>query len=41
VAHKPGTGKAAQFCPGLRGGKDWPSYNPQTGMVYIPFNENH
>ncbi len=42
-AHKPGTGKAAQFCPGLWGGKDWPyeSYNPKTGIVYIPANENH
>jgi len=42
-AHKPGTGKAAQFCPGLWGGKDWPyeAYNPNTGMVYIPANENH
>jgi alcohol dehydrogenase (cytochrome c) len=42
-AHKPGTGKAAQFCPGLWGGKDWPyeAYNPKTGMVYIPSNENH
>jgi alcohol dehydrogenase (cytochrome c) len=42
-AHKPGTGKAAQFCPGLWGGKDWPfeAYNPKTGMIYIPANENH
>jgi alcohol dehydrogenase (cytochrome c) len=42
-AHKPGTGKAAQFCPGLWGGKDWPfeAYNPKTGIVYIPSNENH
>jgi alcohol dehydrogenase (cytochrome c) len=42
-AHKPGTGKAAQFCPGLWGGKDWPyeAYNPKTGLVYIPANENH
>src|SRR5947209_5761238 len=42
-AHKPGTGKAAQFCPGLWGGKDWPyeAYNPKTGMLYIPSNENH
>ncbi len=41
--HKPGTGKAAQFCPGLWGGKDWPyeAYSPKTGMVYIPSNENH
>ncbi len=43
MAHKPATGKAAQFCPGLWGGKDWPyeAYNPTTGMVYIPTNENH
>ena len=43
LAHKPGTGKAAKFCPGLWGGKDWPyeSYNPKTGMLYIPSNENH
>jgi alcohol dehydrogenase (cytochrome c) len=43
LAHKPATGKAAQFCPGLWGGKDWPfeAYNPKTGMVYIPANENH
>jgi alcohol dehydrogenase (cytochrome c) len=43
LAHKPGTGKAAQFCPGLWGGKDWPyeAYNPKTGIVYIPSNENH
>ena len=36
--HKPGTGKAAKFCPGLWGGKDWPyaSYNPKHGMLYIP-----
>lgn len=42
-AHKPGTGKPAQFCPGLWGGKDWPyeAYNPKTGLVYIPSNENH
>jgi len=40
---KPGTGKKASFCPSLWGGKDWPfeSYNPKTGMVYIPANENH
>ena len=41
--HKPGTGKEASFCPALWGGKDWPyeAYNPKTGMVYIPANENH
>jgi len=41
--HKPGTGKEATFCPSLWGGKDWPyeSYNPKTGMMYIPSNDNH
>jgi alcohol dehydrogenase (cytochrome c) len=41
--HKPGTGKEASFCPSLWGGKDWPyeAYNPKTGMVYIPSNDNH
>ena len=41
--HKPGTGKYAEFCPSLWGGKDWPyeAYNPKTGMVYIPANDNH
>jgi alcohol dehydrogenase (cytochrome c) len=40
---KPATGKKASFCPSLWGGKDWPfeAYNPKTGMVYIPSNENH
>jgi alcohol dehydrogenase (cytochrome c) len=42
-ANKPGTGKKASFCPSLWGGKDWPfeAYNPKTGMVYIPANDNH
>jgi alcohol dehydrogenase (cytochrome c) len=42
-SHKPGTGKEAAFCPSLWGGKDWPyeAYNPKTGMVYIPSNDNH
>ncbi len=41
--HKPATGKVAQFCPGLWGGKDWPfkSYNPKMGVVFVPTNENH
>jgi alcohol dehydrogenase (cytochrome c) len=41
--HKPGTGKYADFCPSLWGGKDWPfeAYNPKTGMLYIPANTNH
>lgn len=40
--HKPGTGKAAQFCPGLHGGKNWPpiSFSPDTRMIYIPANNN-
>ena len=39
---KPGTGKRAEFCPSLWGGKDWPpaAYNPITGFLYIPANEN-
>ena len=38
LAHKPGTGKAAQFCPGLWGGKDWPyeAYNPKPGNDVCP-----
>jgi alcohol dehydrogenase (cytochrome c) len=41
--HVPGTGKYAEFCPSLWGGKDWPyeAYNPDTGMIYIPANDNH
>jgi len=41
-ARKPGTSKAALFCPGLWGGKDWPpvAYSPQTRLLYIPANEN-
>lgn len=41
-AHKPGTGKSAEFCPSHWGGKDWPpaAYSPQTRMLYIPANEN-
>ena len=40
---KPGTGKRAEFCPSLWGGKDWPfeAYNPKTRMIYIPANDNH
>ena len=39
---KPGTNKPATFCPSLWGGKDWPpaAYNPGTGYLYIPANEN-
>lgn len=38
----PGTGKKTDFCPSLWGGKDWPpeAYNPQTGLLYIPANNN-
>jgi alcohol dehydrogenase (cytochrome c) len=41
-ARKPGTGKTAEFCPSLWGGKDWPpaAFSPQTRMLYIPANEN-
>ena len=38
----PGTEKRAEFCPSLWGGKDWPpsAFNPQTGYLYVPANEN-
>ena len=41
--HTPATGESVDFCPSLWGGKDWPpaAYNPGTGLVYIPVNENH
>ncbi|MBI3249405.1 MAG: PQQ-dependent dehydrogenase, methanol/ethanol family [Deltaproteobacteria bacterium] len=37
-----GIGKRAEFCPSVWGGKDWPpaAYNPQTGYLYIPANQN-
>jgi alcohol dehydrogenase (cytochrome c) len=40
---KPATGKRADFCPSLWGGKDWPSaaYDPKTARLYIPANDNH
>jgi alcohol dehydrogenase (cytochrome c) len=40
--HKPTLGKRITFCPSLWGGKDWPSasYSPETGLVYVPANEN-
>ncbi len=40
--HTPGTGKSALTCPGVAGGKNWPpaAYNPKTGLLYIPANEN-
>ncbi len=41
-AHKPGTGRQADFCPGLHGGKNWPpiAFSPQTRMIYVPANNN-
>ena len=41
-ARKPAIGHRAVFCPSLWGGKDWPpaAYNPRTGYLYIPANEN-
>ena len=38
----PKTGKRAEFCPSIWGGKDWPpsAYSPVTGYLYIPANEN-
>ena len=41
-AHKPGTGKAAPFCPNQHGGKNWPpvAFSPKTRMMYIPANNN-
>jgi len=40
---KPATDKTRTYCPSLWGGKDWPfeAYNPDTGMLYIPYNDNH
>jgi alcohol dehydrogenase (cytochrome c) len=40
---KPATGKTKTYCPSLWGGKDWPyeAYNPKTGMLYVPYNDNH
>ena len=42
MAHKPGTGKQAEFCPSLHGGKNWPpiAFSPKTRMIYVPANEN-
>ena len=41
-AHKPGTGKTADYCPELHGGKNWPpiAFSPKTRMIYIPANNN-
>ena len=40
--HKPGTGKNADFCPSLHGGKNWPpiAFSPKTRMIYVPVNNN-
>jgi len=40
---KPSTGQKKTYCPSLWGGKDWPyeAYSPKTGMLYIPYNDNH
>ena len=42
-SRKPKTGQVVPFCPSLWGGKDWPpaAYNPGTGLIYIPANNNH
>jgi alcohol dehydrogenase (cytochrome c) len=39
---KPGTGKLADFCPSLWGGKNWPpaAFSPKTRLLYIPANNN-
>ena len=39
---KPGTNRPASHCPSAHGGKNWPSeaYNPNTGYLYIPANNN-
>ncbi len=41
-ARKPGTGKEAEHCPSLWGGKNWPpiAFSPKTRMIYVPVNEN-
>ena len=45
MAHKPATGKSAQFWPrplGWQGLMPYEAYNPKTGLIYIPkSNENH
>ncbi len=37
-AHKPGTGKRAEFCPSFWGGKNWPpiAFNPETRLHLHP-----
>jgi len=41
-ARKPATGKSAEFCPNLHGGKNWVpiAYSPKTRMIYVPANNN-
>jgi alcohol dehydrogenase (cytochrome c) len=41
-AHKPGSGKRTDFCPGAHGGKTWPpiAFSPATRMIYVPANNN-
>jgi len=41
--NKPGVGKNASYCPSLSGGKNWvpAAYSPQTGLLYIPANDNY
>jgi len=41
-ARVPRIGQRTEFCPSIWGGKDWPpaAYSPQTGLLYIPANEN-
>ncbi len=38
----PSTVQRARFCPSTWGGKNWPpsAYNPKTGYLYIPANDN-
>ena len=42
-AHVPVLGERVEFCPSAWGGRDWPqdTYIPETGMIYVPVNENH
>jgi alcohol dehydrogenase (cytochrome c) len=39
---KPGTGKLAEFCPSLWGGKNWApgAFNPESRLLYLPANNN-
>lgn len=40
--HVPVTGETIHYCPSVWGGKNWPyeAYNPETGLVYVPANDN-